>query len=53
MKHNDNDSHLLLALSGVALNGLPRHQYLQGLLDCADLLRLDVQLQREEGLQGG
>lgn len=32
------DSHLLFALSGVALNGLSCHQYLQGFLDCADLL---------------
>ena len=46
-------TYLLLSLGGVALDRLPGHQGFQGLLNRADLLGLDVQLQGEEGLQGG
>lgn len=44
---------LLLGFRSVALDRLPCHQGLQSLLDSADLLRLDVQLQGKERLQSG
>ena len=46
-------TYLLLGFGGVALDRLSCHQALQRVLDGADLVGLDVQLQREEGLQGG
>ena len=46
-------THLLFGFGGVTLDRLSGHQALQRVLHSAYLVGLDVQLQGEEGLQGG
>lgn len=46
-------SYLLLGFRGVTLDRFSRHHGFQRLLNSADLLGLNVQLQGEEGLQSG
>lgn len=51
VQQTKNRTHLLFGFCGVTLDRLPCYQAFQGILNCAYLVRLDIQLQSEKRLQ--